>query len=83
MSEKTAFDEEYDKDRNGFLEGQEILTWMVPDNLEAANDEAQHLMAVADADHDEKLSADEIVDNHETFVGSEATDFGEALHDEL
>lgn len=39
-----------------------------------------HLFAATDDDHDNLLSFTEIINNHETFVGSEATDFGEHLH---
>ena len=50
-----------------------------------AQEEAQHLITSADDDKDGKLSEEEIVTNHETFVGSEATDYGRALprHEEL
>ena len=36
-------------------------------------------MAAADDNHDYLLSFDEIINNHDLFVGSEATDFGEHL----
>lgn len=39
----------------------------------------EHLFASADNDHDNRLSYKEIVDNHDTFVGSEATDYGDHL----
>lgn len=50
-----------------------------------AQEESQHLITTADDDKDGKLSEEEIVTNHETFVGSEATDYGRALpkHEEL
>lgn len=50
-----------------------------------AQEEARHLVSTADENKDGKLSEDEIVNNHETFVGSEATDYGRALptHEEL
>ncbi len=34
---------------------------------------------------DKKLSVDEVMDNHELFIGSQATDFGNYLnrHDEF
>ena len=50
-----------------------------------AQEEARHLMQAADDNKDGKLSEEEIVKNHETFVGSEATDYGRALpiHEEL
>lgn len=50
-----------------------------------AQEESRHLLSTADDNKDGKLSEEEIVNNHETFVGSEATDYGRALpkHEEL
>lgn len=36
-------------------------------------------MVAADDNHDLLLSFDEILNNHDVFVGSEVTDFGEHL----
>lgn len=47
---------------------------------DVAGDEVDHLFVSADNDHDDRLSYDEIVDNHDIFVGSEATDYGDHLH---
>jgi hypothetical protein len=47
---------------------------------EIAEDEVTHLFAASDDDQDEMLSYDEILEHHDTFVGSEATDFGDHLH---
>lgn len=80
IAEKDKFDEEYDKDHDGKLSASEILSWVVPSNAEIAQEETEHLFASADDDHDDLLSFDEILDNHETFVGSEATDYGTHLH---
>lgn len=38
-----------------------------------------HLFAASDNDGDERLSYDEIIENHDLFVGSEATDYGDHL----
>lgn len=46
---------------------------------DVASEEVDHLFAAADNDHDDRLSYDEIVDNHDIFVGSEATDYGDHL----
>ena len=40
-----------------------------------------HLFAASDDDHDNRLSFDEILEHYDTFVGSEATDYGDYLHD--
>lgn len=46
---------------------------------EVATDEVDHLFAASDDDHDERLSYEEIIDNYDIFVGSEATDYGDHL----
>jgi len=87
LTEKNRFDVEYDKDRDGYLSGEEINAWLIPDIRTTAKQEAEHLIKVADTDKDGELSIDEIVDAHKAFVGSEATAYGEKLmemrHDEL
>lgn len=75
---------DFDKNRDGILDKKEIKDWVLPDNNEAAVEEAEHLIERSDADKDGKLSIDEIVSNHEDFVGSQATNYGEFLpKDEL
>lgn len=46
-----------------------------------ATDEVDHLFAASDDDHDNRLSFEEILEHHDTFVGSEATDYGDYLQD--
>ncbi|XP_055375624.1 reticulocalbin-2 [Condylostylus longicornis] len=86
LEERTRY-EAADKDKDGFLTGDEIISWAVPNQEQIALEEVDHLFAISDEDHDLRLSYLEIINNHETFVGSEATDFGEQLenmeHDEL
>lgn len=48
-------------------------------NSDVATDEVNHLFAASDNDGDERLSYEEIIDNHDLFVGSEATDYGDHL----
>lgn len=47
---------------------------------EIAEEEVEHLFASADDDHDGLLSFAEILDHHDVFVGSEATDYGDHLN---
>ena len=56
-----------------------------PDNTEIAIDEAEHLIDMCDEDEDERLTPDEIVDNHDLWVDSDATEYGAQLrhYDEL
>ncbi|KHN72759.1 Reticulocalbin-2 [Toxocara canis] len=79
--EKSRFEDEYDADKNGFLEGDEINKWLIPNLNETARQEAEHLISSADKDGDGRLTVDEIVAEHAVFVGSEATNFGERLTD--
>ncbi|RWS28595.1 calumenin-A-like protein [Leptotrombidium deliense] len=79
VSEKERFDYDYDVDKDGKLNKKEVLRWLIPDNRELAEAEADHLIASSDGDDDGKLSVFEIINNYEIFVGSESTDFGERL----
>lgn len=81
VAEKDKFDYEHDKNGDGRLDSDEILSWLVPSNEEIANDEVDHLFAGSDDDHDNRLSFDEILDHHDAFVGSEATDYGDHLQE--
>lgn len=88
LTEKDKFDTDFDKDHDGYLNHNEILSWVVPSNDEVAGDEVNHLFASADDDHDDRLSHHEIIEKYDIFVGSEATDYGDHLqnldeHDEL
>lgn len=79
VTEKQRFDKDFDHNKDGLLKGNEVLNWIVPSNEDVASDEVDHLFAAADDDHDDRLSYAEILDNYETFVGSEATDYGDHL----
>ncbi|XP_068238964.1 reticulocalbin-2 isoform X2 [Palaemon carinicauda] len=80
LTEKDKFDNDHDVDRNGVLDRNEILSWVVPSNEDIAEDEVDHLFAAADDDADQLLSFLEVLDHHDVFVGSEATDYGDHLH---
>lgn len=79
-AEKEKFDQELDLNLDGKLTGNEILSWIVPSNEEIAEEEVQHLFGVSDNNEDGILSFDEVLEHHDTFVGSEATDYGDHLH---
>lgn len=53
--------------------------WIAPAGFDHAEAEARHLVGIADANHDGKLSKEEIIEHYDTFVGSQATDYGEQL----
>ena len=71
----------------GFFSDSEalIIIKLSPDNTEIAIDEAEHLIDMCDEDEDERLTPDEIVDNHDLWVDSDATEYGAQLrhYDEL
>ncbi|KAF7627234.1 hypothetical protein Mgra_00009466 [Meloidogyne graminicola] len=87
LSEQTRFQNEYDKNKDGILEGEELRAWLVPDLWQTAKHEANHLIESADSNKDGKLSIDEVVNAYKLFVGSEVTNYGEHLlsvsHEEL
>ena len=70
-----------DIDDDGKMNNEEIRMWIRPINY--VIDEARHLIEETDQDSDKKLTKAEILQNHEHFVGSKATEFGELLHEEL
>lgn len=59
-----------------------MKVWVLPDRDDVIK-ETKHLIASADDSEDGKLSFDEIVDHFQLFVGSTATDHGQALREEL
>lgn len=84
--ERDRFREDYDRDHDGYLDAIEMRAWLVPDTKQTSIEETDHLFAQADKNRDDLLSVDEIVDEYRTFVGSEATNYGEHLekiHEEL
>ena len=46
LAEKDHFDEDYDKDLDGFLNRQEIQNWVVPDVTQTANEEVGHFTSI-------------------------------------
>ncbi|XP_029038822.1 calumenin-B [Osmia bicornis bicornis] len=84
-NEKEQFSMYRDKDGDGFLNFEEVKTWIIPADFDHAEAESRHLIFEADTDADQKLTKDEILEKYDIFVGSQATDFGDALtrHDEF
>ncbi|KAM8936291.1 calumenin isoform 1-T1 [Lycaon pictus] len=84
-TEREQFVEFRDKNRDGKMDKEETKDWILPSDYDHAEAEARHLVYESDQDKDGKLTKEEIVDKYDLFVGSQATDFGEALvrHDEF
>lgn len=84
-NERETFMKFRDKDQDGYMNYEEVKDWIIPADFDHAEAEARHLIYEADSDADEKLTKSEVLDKYDLFVGSQATDFGEALarHDEF
>lgn len=84
-SEREQFTQFRDKNKDGVMDEEEVRGWIIPDDYNHAEAEAKHLIYEADSDGDRELTKEEILDKYDVFVGSQATDFGEALvrHDEF
>lgn len=79
IAEKVKFGE-FDTNKDGFLDTQEMKPWIIPSTMENSKEEAEHIMSEADTNKDNILTKEEILENFETFVGSQATDYGKHLH---
>ncbi|KFM77593.1 Calumenin-A, partial [Stegodyphus mimosarum] len=84
-NEKEQFSAYRDKNNDGFMDKDEVKEWILPSDYDHSEAEAKHLIFEADDNKDKKLTKEEILNNYDLFVGSQATDFGEALtrHDEF
>jgi len=82
--EREQFKEKLDSDKDGVLKGDELLKLTGSSSVEEkAKKEAEHLMHECDQNQDGKLTSDEIIENHQIWLHTEATDFGRRLNDEL
>ena len=82
--EREQFKEKLDSDKDGVLKGDELLKLTGSSSVEEkAKKEAEHLMHECDQNQDGKLTSDEIIENHQIWLHTEATDFGRKLNDEL
>lgn len=84
-TEREQFESFRDKNQDGFMDVEEVKEWIIPADFDHSEAEAKHLIYEADEDQDGRLTKDEVLDKYDLFVGSQATDFGEALtrHDEF
>lgn len=86
LSEREQFNDFRDLNKDGKLDKDEIRHWILPQDYDHAQAEARHLVYESDKNKDEMLTKEEILDNWNMFVGSQATNYGEDLtknHDEL
>ncbi|XP_061740070.1 reticulocalbin-1-like isoform X1 [Nerophis ophidion] len=86
QTEKKHFTEMRDANKDGYMDSNEVAHWILPGEVDHADNEATHLIQETDTNKDEKISKKEILANWNMFVGSRATNYGEDLtkrHDEL
>ncbi|KAL3065348.1 hypothetical protein OYC64_015509 [Pagothenia borchgrevinki] len=85
-TEREQFSDFRDLNKDGKMDMEEIRHWIMPQDYDHAQAEARHLVYESDQDKDEMLTKEEILENWNMFVGSQATNYGEDLtknHDEL
>ncbi|XP_071821187.1 reticulocalbin-2-like [Apostichopus japonicus] len=69
--ERLIFEEEVDHNRDGYARGfQELVNVIRPQYHFEAKDEAEHLIELADADTNDELTYQEILDRLDLFAGS-------------
>ncbi|XP_018619939.2 reticulocalbin-3 isoform X1 [Scleropages formosus] len=86
QTEKKHFSEFRDTNKDGFLDASEVSKWILPGEVDHADNEARHLIHETDTDKDDRITKQEVLANWNMFVGSQATNYGEDLtkrHDEL
>ncbi|KPP64275.1 reticulocalbin-3-like [Scleropages formosus] len=86
QTEKKHFSEFRDTNKDGFLDASEVSKWILPGEVDHADNEARHLIHETDTDKDGRLSLDEIVDKADFLSIGTLTDFGAMMsrsHDEL
>lgn len=81
--ERKQFLSHRDINGDGGVDIHELREWLHPNGVPPALAEAKHLISLSDKDKDGLLTSDEIVENFRVFVGSQATDYGRMLHNEL
>ncbi|XP_017295982.1 calumenin-A isoform X2 [Kryptolebias marmoratus] len=83
--ERKQFSELRDRNKDGKMDKEETLDWILPSDYDHAVAEAKHLLFESDVNKDGKLTKMEILDKYDLFVGSQVTNYGEALlrHDEF
>ncbi|XP_051506508.1 reticulocalbin-1-like [Myxocyprinus asiaticus] len=85
-TERDQFSDFRDLNKDGKMDLEEIRHWILPQDYDHAQAEARHLVYESDTDKDQMLTKEEILENWNMFVGSQATNYGEDLtrnHDEL
>ncbi|XP_028268448.1 reticulocalbin-3 isoform X2 [Parambassis ranga] len=86
QTERKQFSEYRDTNKDGYLDAAEVAQWVLPGEVDHADNEAKHLIHETDTDKDGKLSLSEVLDQMDLFKISTITDYGGMSvdeHDEL
>lgn len=83
--ERENFKSARDKNNDKVLDREEVSNWIMPSDFDHTLNEAKHLIFEVDANEDNKLSKEEVLDKYNFFVASQVTAFGQAIyeHDDL
>ena len=84
-SEDDSFQDILDVNRNEVLDGPDLLLWLAPENADMAWDEVSDLFDLCDENEDGFLTEDEILEEMDLWLDSDATEYGDQLRftDEL
>ncbi|CAJ1076613.1 reticulocalbin-3 [Xyrichtys novacula] len=85
-TEKKHFAEFRDTNQDGYLDANEVAQWVLPGEVDHADNEAKHLIHETDMDKDGRLTLSELLDKMDFIRISTITDYGGMKveeHDEL
>ena len=73
------FHQFFDVEKDGYLHGLDVILWLSPENSEMAYDETMALFKICDVNDDGTLDFNEIIEESDMWVDSDATEYGEQL----
>ncbi|XP_023813641.1 calumenin-A isoform X1 [Oryzias latipes] len=75
-TEKKHFSEFRDSNKDGYLDAGEVAHWILPGEVDHADNEAKHLIHETDTDKDGRLQLSEVLEKVDYFKMSTITDYG-------
>ncbi|CAF1027668.1 unnamed protein product [Didymodactylos carnosus] len=81
-NERENYKKYRDLNHDQYMDREEIEKWLMPSDYDHVEAESSHLIREVDANKDNQLSKNEILNKYEIFVGSQVTDWGDALQHE-
>ncbi|XP_068580861.1 reticulocalbin-3 isoform X2 [Cebidichthys violaceus] len=82
QTEKKHFSEFRDANKDGYLDAGEVAHWVLPGEVDHADNEAKHLIHETDTDKDGRLTFSELLDKMDVIKTSTITDYGGMRADE-